>query len=96
MYYGATQRTFKLKLEKIKENPARKNFLYFRKWNFLAPRLNFSYIAGSGTLLYFRKQLTKIKKKKQKKKESTFKPKLEKIKKLYSNNSSYILLYFGK
>ena len=37
VYYRATWHTFKSKLEKIKKYPSQKNFLYLRKWNFLAP-----------------------------------------------------------
>ena len=43
--YRATWYIFQSKLEK--KNPSRKNFLHFRDWNFLAPRLT--------TSLYFRK-----------------------------------------
>ena len=35
VYYGATWRNFKPKIEEIKKNSAQKNSLYFRKWNFL-------------------------------------------------------------
>ena len=35
----ATWCTFKPNLEKIKKNPPRENLLYFKKWNFLTPRL---------------------------------------------------------
>ena len=43
--YRAPWRTFKFKLEKIKKNLTRKNFLCFRKWNFLDARLkNLSYL----------------------------------------------------
>ena len=38
VYYRATWHPFKSKLEKIKKNQFQKNFLYFRKWNFLAPK----------------------------------------------------------
>ena len=41
---------FKPKLEKIKNLPP-KNFLYFRKWNFLALRLKISYVSGNRTFV---------------------------------------------
>ena len=38
MIYAATWVTFKPKLNKNKKDPARTKILYFRKWNFLAPK----------------------------------------------------------
>ena len=42
--YRATWTTFKPKLKEIKKNPPRRNFFYFRKWNFVVSY--FSYISG--------------------------------------------------
>ena len=42
---------------KDKKNPLLNNFLYFGKWNFLAPSLKSSYTVSKKKLLYFRKEL---------------------------------------
>ena len=41
--------TFKRNLKKNEKNRLQKNFLYFRKWNFLALRLKIAYISADGT-----------------------------------------------
>ena len=52
VHYGATWHSFKHKLEKIKKNHHQKKFLYFNKWNFVAPRLKSTLYFGKCNFLY--------------------------------------------